>query len=170
MHTYKIIYSDCFIYVKAENPEDAQKRAAEIIPQSEIWDTILIVNEIVHFLVMDEISVGYMREPSLNFIPLASKPSGPDPKDGEVPGIMHVLRQASFDDFDNFKLSVDGLFMIYSANESFSNSDNGFWTENGWGELEKALIFSCGERETLALPMSVGCDAHFVPAKAVIQS
>lgn len=55
-------------------------------------------------------------------------------------------------------------WVIYSPNESATSNGSGFWSnKQGWVELDQATHLSAEETQSLALPISLGGDARFVP-------
>lgn len=57
-----------------------------------------------------------------------------------------------------------GCWVVYSPNESAISDSAGFWSnEFGWGQFDRATLFSAKETGSLQLPISTGGDARFVP-------
>jgi hypothetical protein len=58
-------------------------------------------------------------------------------------------------------------YVIYSPNESASNSGAGYWSNNdGWvDDAGNLTFFSEAERQEFELPLSIGCDAKWVPVE-----
>lgn len=55
-------------------------------------------------------------------------------------------------------------FMIYSPNESATNSGYGFWSKNhGWVEIQDATLYTEDEQKIVSLPMSLGNNRKWVP-------
>ncbi|EIF29954.1 TPA: hypothetical protein ACT5B2_005246 [Burkholderia cenocepacia] len=56
------------------------------------------------------------------------------------------------------------FWVVYSPNESATSHGSGFWSnELGWVEFGQATCFSTEETRSLALPLSLGRDALYVP-------
>ncbi|UDM06150.1 hypothetical protein LG409_12175 [Halomonas sp. NyZ770] len=58
---------------------------------------------------------------------------------------------------------VDGIWVIYSPNESALHDGAGYWSNTlGWVELGRATRFSTEQACSVALPLATGHDARFV--------
>jgi hypothetical protein len=59
--------------------------------------------------------------------------------------------------------NIPNLYVVYSANESATQDDAGFWSPEGWTDVAlDATLFDGEDIQTMNLPMSLGQDAHWI--------